>query len=254
MSELLGYRVREFRFAPFGGNLKLEPSFAVHPEAEMLIAASGPAANFFLGVGVLYLKLLGIDNPYLQNWLHINNFIGFVNLIPALPLDGGRIIHAWLNKNLDLPIAGRVIKTVTTITSLLFLILGSVRLINGKPGVFFLLTGIFILAQQLAAKSPSLHLSWESLQYKKKNLNQKGFLTVKPVLTGEDTPVRTLFQHFGTRDYLLFFILGKDRKMSIISEETAWNLLMEQGYDVTFAAGKVDRRNKTCRMLADEVE
>ena len=88
--ELLGYPIHELRLNILGGCLKVDPSFTVNPTAEFIIAAAGPLANLLMVGGVLYLRLLGISNIFLEYWLQINLLIGIVNLIPAAPLDGGR--------------------------------------------------------------------------------------------------------------------------------------------------------------------
>lgn len=253
-SELTGYSATELNFQSLSGSLKIDPVMEINPDAEFIIAASGPVSNLLMVGGVFYLKLLGIFNNYLENWLQINLLIGFVNLIPALPLDGGRILHAWLNRIFGLPTAAAFSKWIAFSISLLFLILGIARIMQEQNGAFFILMGLFILGNLFYLKKPAFDSMWKSLRHKQKNLRQKGFMEVMPVIVDGSTYLVNPLKYYGSHKYLLFFLPDKDQKMSIISEETAWNYLIEQGIDATFSKAHQFLTNKTCRILPDEVE
>lgn len=246
--ELLGFPVRELRWTLLGGSLKVDPAFTINPTAESLIAASGPCANLLMAAGVLYLELLGIKNGYLSYWLQINLFIGFLNLIPAVPLDGGRILHAWLNKNLGLKNSYSIQKKITAVIGLLFLTLGSVRLYQHQAGTIHLSIAIFIIYHWFSFKNPDISLILKTLQQKRKNLIRDGFLNIKPVLVEPNTPLRLPLEYYGSADYLLFFYQDKTKKMRIISEETAWDSLINQGFDASF------EKIIYCTISSDEVE
>lgn len=114
MARVLGLPVREILLLPIGGVALLgrSPSKASH---ELLIAAAGPAVNVaiiaallpaivalaFTG-GLPNLGAPGIGEPGLATallWLlQANLFLVIFNLIPAFPLDGGRMLRAaiWM--------------------------------------------------------------------------------------------------------------------------------------------------------------
>lgn len=83
----------------FGGAAKMT-SLPKTAHDEILIAAAGPAVSFALGgVGVVGGALLGMDLFAAFGW--INLILGAFNLIPALPMDGGRILRALLTRKYD---------------------------------------------------------------------------------------------------------------------------------------------------------
>ncbi len=78
----------------FGGAAKLAhlPS---SPRQEVLIAAAGPAVSFALAAVSFGLYL--VTSVWVLQWLaYINLMLGAFNLLPALPMDGGRIFRAAL--------------------------------------------------------------------------------------------------------------------------------------------------------------
>src|SRR5688572_22296131 len=88
----LGVRVAGIELHFFGGAAKMIelPRTASH---EVAIAAAGPAVSLVLaGLGLGLGALTGVGLITMIGW--INLAIGLFNLIPALPMDGGRILRA----------------------------------------------------------------------------------------------------------------------------------------------------------------
>jgi len=83
----------------FGGAAKMT-SLPKTAHDEVLIAAAGPAVSFALGgMGLVGGMLLGVELFAMFGW--INLILGAFNLVPALPMDGGRILRALLTRKYD---------------------------------------------------------------------------------------------------------------------------------------------------------
>ena len=105
-------RTLEIRMHVFGGYARLasEPKTAM---AELRIAIAGPTASFLLGLFfmlcLLVSKLLifgSLRFPLQETFLYLftgNVALAMFNLIPGLPLDGGRVLRAYLwHRNKDI--------------------------------------------------------------------------------------------------------------------------------------------------------
>jgi Zn-dependent protease len=110
----LGYKVRDITLWPIGGVAMLAtmPSRPLH---EFIIAIAGPLVSLALGIVGLVcgplLWRLGLDNPgYVFIYvLGILNLVLFAfNLIPAFPMDGGRVLRAALSVKLGRLTATRI--------------------------------------------------------------------------------------------------------------------------------------------------
>jgi Zn-dependent protease len=97
-----GIGVRRILLMPIGGMAEFE-SIPREPSRELLITLAGPAVNFVIA-GLLWLLVdysTGPDFPATltgisQLLLHANLVMGCFNLLPAFPMDGGRILRAAL--------------------------------------------------------------------------------------------------------------------------------------------------------------
>ncbi len=91
-----GIRTRSITLYPFGGIAALagEPR---GPAAELLIALAGPAVNF--GLAALSLPLAAAGFPGAGSFAALNLAMGIFNLAPAFPMDGGRVLRAWLSRS-----------------------------------------------------------------------------------------------------------------------------------------------------------
>jgi Zn-dependent protease/predicted transcriptional regulator len=106
-----GIRTRDITLLPIGGVARLE-STGETPKQELVIALAGPAVNVLIAIvlaGILFLTPSTIPsmetvsltgNPLLL-LLIANLFLVAFNLLPAFPMDGGRVLRALLLYRMD---------------------------------------------------------------------------------------------------------------------------------------------------------
>jgi len=98
-----GIGVRRILLMPIGGMAEFE-DIPRQPLREFLITIAGPAVNFVIA-GVLWLLLSGVTVETMERYpvvevayvvFQANLAMGCFNLLPAFPMDGGRILRALL--------------------------------------------------------------------------------------------------------------------------------------------------------------
>jgi Zn-dependent protease len=93
--------VRRILLYPLGGFSEIEQEPPT-PGQEFLVSAAGPAVSLILagiGIGVaLLFNLGGIPQVLIDRLILANAVVGVFNLLPGLPLDGGRVLRAGLWK------------------------------------------------------------------------------------------------------------------------------------------------------------
>jgi Zn-dependent protease/predicted transcriptional regulator len=147
-----GIDISEITLFIFGGvsRLSQEPT---DPKTEFKIAVVGPLTSFALaaGFGVLQVALKGFEPSLIVvvigylTW--INLALGIFNLFPGFPLDGGRILRAFLWwKTGSLIRATKVASDFGKGFALVLIILGGLQIFAGAliNGVFFIFIGMFL--------------------------------------------------------------------------------------------------------------
>lgn len=121
-ARLYGIRTRSIVLLPIGGVAQLEMRQAP-AWVDMVISAAGPGASLLLGlVGLAVGTLLGAK--LLLTLGIVNVALGLFNLIPAFPMDGGRVLRALLVGGLGRRTGMRIALGVGAVLGLGFLMVG----------------------------------------------------------------------------------------------------------------------------------
>lgn len=121
MARRFGVRTPDVILLPIGGVARLE-RIPEEPKQELLIALAGPAVTAALAL-IFYLLLrltggdAGVDElnpvaPFLNQLLVTNVWLLLFNMIPAFPMDGGRVLRALLASRMGLVRGTRVAATL----------------------------------------------------------------------------------------------------------------------------------------------
>lgn len=94
----LGVGVSRLRLTPFGGAMTMDNPYAISPCRLMAVAAVGPLSNIMALLTAGALAHWGMLSPgFSLAFIQTNLVLSAFNLLPALPLDGGRIAYALLS-------------------------------------------------------------------------------------------------------------------------------------------------------------
>ncbi len=179
-----GLSVKEIDLFIFGGVAMIEEE-APDPKSEFLIAIAGPIASFLIG---FFFFLIAYYYPHddlfngVVNYLMIVNFIlGFFNLVPAYPLDGGRVLRALLWSRKDLLTATKISSQVGVFFAYFLISVGILYIFLGNlNGLWYCLLGLFL--RQAAKRGFEQTLLYSILsKYKVQNF----LVTVKPLFPNQ---------------------------------------------------------------------
>ncbi len=152
-----GIRTRDITLYPIGGVARLE-RMPEKPIEELWVALMGPAVNVAIAAllfGYLFLtnslvplsELTIASGSFLERLMAVNISLVLFNLIPAFPMDGGRVLRALLAMRLDYV---RATQAAANIGQGLAFVLGLIGLFN-NPFLLFIAFFVWIGASQEAS-------------------------------------------------------------------------------------------------------
>ena len=145
-----GVRTKSITLLPIGGVARLE-RMPDRPREEMLVAIAGPAVTIAL-IGVLYVALLVARVPvgiasqpggawsFVAQLLWVNIVLAVFNLLPAFPMDGGRVVRAALATRTSFERATEIAARLGKAFALLFALVGLFVVHNP----FLVIIGVFV--------------------------------------------------------------------------------------------------------------
>ncbi len=191
-----GTNIQSITLFLFGGVSSME-EIPRNPKVEFKMALAGPSVSFLIGsILIIIYQLFKTDSAYLRLvWLigYINIILGIFNLIPAFPMDGGRVLRSWL--------AGRMsyIKATRTAAGIgkMFAIFMGIFGLFVPGGLWFLLIAFFIyIGASEEEKATEVSVVLEGVKIK--DIMSKDVTTVTSGMSVEelvDTMFR--FKHMG---------------------------------------------------------
>ncbi len=140
-----GLRLRSLRLLPIGGAMDLDGLERADPAVEVAVAMAGPLHNLvLLAVGFL-LQVTGVLAPRTGAFFMLANAsLSLGNLLPALPLDGGRVVQALIATQRGFVQASQTVELLGKITIWVLILLSAAALFRGWIFVGPLLFAIFI--------------------------------------------------------------------------------------------------------------
>ncbi len=139
---------------PMGGVAAIE-EMPEDPDQEMVIALAGPAVNFALAAVAGWVWLL-TSSPFAMVFVISNLGMGAFNLLPAYPMDGGRVLRALLARRMGWLPASRMAVKIGRVFAWVFLPVG---VYWQQPSL--VLVGIFLHVALNAEKKRLVALHWE---------------------------------------------------------------------------------------------
>ena len=210
----MGQHVRGITLFIFGGVSQLD-DIPHDPHLELKITLAGPFISIALGAfffflafvtnaidAILSLRLFSIAMGTLSFY---NLLLGFFNLIPAFPLDGGRVLRALLATRMDY---GHATKTAATIGKIIAVIMAIIGIFIN---IWLTLVAIFIyMGASQEEKAVEISLALEGITVK--DIMSTPVATVPP-----DMPLDDLSDYMMIHKHMGYPVTDNTRLLGIVT-------------------------------------
>lgn len=224
--------VLDIELLPFGGVARLDALLQVNPHVEWVVAIVGPLSNLLL-IALAYTTRPILDVPlkWYEFFIQANLGMALFNLIPALPLDGGRVLRSFLVKRYGF-------KEATVFASIAGQVLSVLMFGLGLYGVYMeeynsLIFVFFGLMLFLSARQEQNNANYIFLRYltrKKQDLRLKRVVQSRELIATHETSLGEILKFFQPPYYHLIWVVDLEGEIiGFLGEIDLIQALFEQG-------------------------
>lgn len=228
----LGYKVKQVELLPFGAVARIEGIADAGAISEIMIAAAGPLASMALAV-LCYIGIHEVSNwqDVCQFYGEVNLMLALFNLLPALPLDGGRILRAILSYRRDYRDATAIVVTVSySIICILAILTGAGYWLYNTINLTMLVAALFLFITVRAEKNLAGFRAMRILASKKTELLGRQVMPTSHLTAMESAMLSDIIRLFGPEKYYIIHIIDQNFKLcGALTETEVWEGLVQKG-------------------------
>lgn len=210
---VLGLRVEEVIITPFGGMARLDTHLEADPQAETSVALAGPFQSFFLAGLMLFLSGDQLfDQRLVRFCFEVNANLAFFNLIPALPLDGGRALRGLMAQRYGyrrvtvwMALLGRFCGIAMAGAALLVWVRTETHTLFLTP----LVGGLFVAFGAGEEGEAATYRSYRQFLRKREQLKESRVLSARQLVAVEGTRLAELMEHLVSRRYHVVLVVDR---------------------------------------------
>jgi stage IV sporulation protein FB len=230
-----GLKVHEIELLPYGGVAKIDGLVGKEGNLEVKVALAGPLSNFFLALMIAAALHWGWFYHPLAYFIFIYNLlIGLFNLLPVLPLDGGRILRGCLANYWGVLSTTVWIARLGQGIALLMIALGGVGLYLGIFNFHLIIIALFLWRGAVNEREQAFYVHWRSLLAKKQHYLREKIIQGITLVARPDLMIKEVLPKLNPNKYNLIVVIDQQgAELDTISEEQLFRYLTEGSYDVT---------------------
>jgi stage IV sporulation protein FB len=240
LGKFLNMKVHSIKILPVGLTAEIDEANASTAQ-KIIMYLFGPLSNavlFLITVVILkYLKNLN----YLSNkiidivviFYKMNLYLAIFNLMPVLPLDGGKILFTVMAKYKGLHNATKYIKTMSTIILSIIISVGIIQLylfLNFNT----LIIGIYLVYLIITIKWEMMFMNIKQLLFRRSRILKKGMYPVRTIMAMKDMTLGDALKNMDFDGFHIVYIFDEAFKIiNILTEQDIIDGLIEYNNDIT---------------------
>jgi stage IV sporulation protein FB len=236
MAQSLGCRVREIELLPFGGVAKIDRLNDADAGKELMIAATGPLASLLVaGISYFAWQKGGTAAEVLSFYFWVNLTLALFNLLPGLPLDGGRMLRALLSLSIGYSRATEVAAKFSKILCASLVLLIVYEFLNvGTINVTFVVAAVFLYITAQSELMIAGFRAMRLLAFKKADLTERGLLPTRYFIALGHIKVSKVVNAFRPETYHMVIVVDHEmNQRGTLSENEVWQGIQQLGMQVS---------------------
>lgn len=217
-----GISLREIELLPFGGVARTDGGIEADPGTEAFVALAGPALNLILAGAAWAARELvaALPSEWGRSFIEINAVLAAFNLLPALPLDGGRILRAGLSCRIGLLRATRRAAGLSKVIAILLGLAGAALLGTGVANASLIAVAFFLFWAAAQEERAAVYAFLPSLARRTLDLQRAGVLPSRHLAATGAAPVKQVLPALVPRAFHLIWVVDGDGRIVGVATET----------------------------------
>lgn len=213
VAKALGFKGFNIEILPVGAVLKLKDIDEASAKEDLIIALSAPLLNIFLGVLFYFLYRIH-GHGLLYIFFQYNMIIGGINLIPAFPLDGGRIVRDIIRSKTVYKVANKITVYISIFIGIILMGIYLFLFFGGNNNISLGIIALFIMISSLNEKNRMAYVIMSDIIKKQDKFIKRGYIENSSISVYYKKDLLSVISIIEKDKYNIFFIL--DENMNII--------------------------------------
>lgn len=222
VARALGMKDAKLYFMPMGTYVESKFFDETEPNEDIMISLAGPCVNLVLS-GIFYIIYKYMPYKFVEVSLNTNLVLGVINLIPAFPLDGSRIIRAVLSKRMMYKRASKIAVKISFIMGGFMLAIFIFLIFTNRFNISIGLIAVLILIISYQENKKVVYIIMGDIIRKYKRFLKNKYIENKSVSIYYKSDLITLLGLVDKNKYNIFLVLNDD--MKVISEITEYEVI-----------------------------
>ena len=228
-------KIKNIEIFPFGGVARIDNLDYTDTLKEVVITIAGPLFNIITAIFLFILNKSGVNIPYYNYIFEINLSLAAFNLLPGMPLDGGRVLRAILSYYTGYKKATRTAVLCGKIIAIIIFVYGIFSILSGSVNISLLVMPFFIFISASREENAIMFMIIKDIINKKQYIKSKGIMETVQLCVFEDVSVREILKYFEFKKYHTILVINNNMKAErLLTESEIIDNLMLDGNDITF--------------------
>ncbi|MDF2986527.1 MAG: peptidase [Eubacterium sp.] len=230
-----GGRVHGIRLLPVGFTAEIDQA-ACSKRQRVFIYSAGPCVSFLFAIIFSILIFLLPDSSTVRMGTYINLYLGSFNLLPVLPLDGGKLTMELLSTRYGTRQTGKKLQLVSVILSILIMLEGIISLINGRNNASLIIIGIYILMCIRGNREEAAFMNIKNFLFRRSRIMKKGVYPVRQIVVLKHVKLSEVIKAMDYIDrFHIINVLDENfRVIKVMTEQEILDAIIGNTPDTTF--------------------
>lgn len=231
-ASLMGAEITRVEVWPFGATAKLERSWQLAPAADSLVAFAGPfnsgilasvASAVLRGMGQSQGASMAGAYPLLDLLVKVNLGLFLMNMIPCLPLDGGRLARSRLALKVGYVAASRTMAGWGLVAGSIMTVVGLLSLVTGQGWYVLAIVGPLVVWGAIEEREGAASQNVMEILTRNERLRHRRAIQVEEIMVPYDATVAEVVSKLMPSRYHMILVAG--RNMKVLGKVTETRLL-----------------------------